>query len=84
MQTQISLPPELHEKARRRASNLGLSQSEYRRQLIEHDLELPDRPATTAIFDLGLSGGSNIARDKDQMIGEAIYESRKIRKQTSR
>lgn len=51
---------------------------EYIRRLLERDL-IPSMPKSdvTSIFNLGSSGGSNIARDKDAMIAEAFEASRK-------
>lgn len=71
--TQITLDPEQHRRARRRASELGVSLAEYFRRLVRNDLGNP-RPKSdvSRIFDLGSSGGSNIAKDKDRMIGEAV------------
>jgi len=72
--TQITLEPEIHRRARQRASDLGVSLAEYLRQLVKRDLGGPQRKAdVSCIFDLGRSAGvSNIARDKDRMIAEAI------------
>jgi hypothetical protein len=71
--TQISLEPEAQRLAQRRASELGVSFAEYIRRLVARDLEGP-RPKgdVTRIFDLGKSSGSNIRRNKDKMIGEAV------------
>jgi hypothetical protein len=71
--TQIVLKPEFQRQARRRASDLGVSFAEYIRRLVERDLSQPKAAAgIEALFDLGNSGGSNIARHKDEMIGEAF------------
>jgi hypothetical protein len=72
--TQISLTPEDHRLARRRASELGISFAEYVRQLVRKDLGEPLRPNVdvSVLFDLGDSGGSDIARHKDEYIGEAV------------
>ena len=72
--TQITLEPETHKRARQRASELGVSLAEYLRGLVKKDLGSPQKRAdVSCIFDLGRSAGvSNIAKDKDQMIGEAI------------
>jgi hypothetical protein len=70
--TQILLDPADHRKARRRASELGISLSEYIRRLVAHDLGGPrPRADVAALFDLGDSGGSDVARDKDTYLGEA-------------
>ena len=72
--TQITLESETHKRARQRASELGVSLAEYFRRLVQRDLLLPRKKAdVSCIFNLGRSKGvSNIARDKDRMIGEAI------------
>jgi len=80
--TQITLDGETQKLARRRASELGISFAEYVRQVIARDLENPRRRGDiTSIFNLGASGGSNIARDKDAMIAEAFeHGSKRLRK----
>jgi hypothetical protein len=73
VRTQISLDSELHRRARARATERGISLAEYVRLLLAADLDEGRPPAdVSALFNLGSSGGSNIARDKDEMIGEAI------------
>ena len=80
--TQISLPPEHHLRARRRASELGISFAEYVRRLVTRDLEEPSRPSVdiSVLFDLGDSGGSDIAQHKDEYIGEAFEVMRRRRR----
>jgi hypothetical protein len=72
--TQISLTAEEHRRARRRAAELGISLAAYVRSLVERDLAQPDAQLVdvSALFDLGDSGGSDIARHKDEYIGEAV------------
>jgi hypothetical protein len=72
--TQITLAPEIHRRARRRASDMGVSLAEYFRRLVQKDLGTqPNTADVTRIFDLGRSAGvSNIAKHKDRMITEAI------------
>lgn len=72
--TQITLEPETHRRARRRASDLGVSLAEYFRRLVKRDLGgREERKAdVSCIFDLGRSSGSNIAKNKDRMIAEAF------------
>jgi hypothetical protein len=64
--TQITLENEVERRARKRASELGVS--------------LAARPETAIavdrIFDLGSSGGADIAMDKDSMIAEAFQPKR--------
>lgn len=78
--TQITLDPETQKQARRRASDLGVSFAEYVRRLVAQDIG-GERPKAdpSAIFDLFSSGGSDIAKHKDEMIGEAVSSLRKKR-----
>lgn len=72
--TQISLPPDEHRAARRRAAEQGISLAEYVRRLVHEDLSdggsLP-KADITQIFGLGNSGGSNVAKHKQQYLDEA-------------
>jgi hypothetical protein len=79
--TQITLDPEMQRSARRRAADLGISLAEYLRQLVARDLG-GVRPGKTpeAVFDLGRSGRSNIARDKRTMLAEAFGASKLSRR----
>jgi hypothetical protein len=80
--TQIMLESETHRRARRRASDMGVSLAEYVRRLVARDMATAAPKADVAsVFDLGRSSGSNIARDKDAMVGEAfLAASRKSRR----
>lgn len=71
--TQISLDPELQRRARKRAAALGVSFAEYVRRVVERDLGgRPRSRGAAAVFDLGSSGGADIARDKDDMVAAAF------------
>ena len=71
--TQITLDTEQHHAARQKASQLGISLAEYVRRLVSKDLQTArPKPDVSLIFDLGSSGGSDIARDKDEMVAEAV------------
>ena len=73
VRTQISLPPEDHRRARRKAAQLGISLAEYVRRLVERDVAEPrPRARVSEIFGIGDSGGSDVARFKDEYIGEAV------------
>ncbi len=79
--TQVTLNSEMHRRARRRASELGVSLAEYFRRLVSRDLARPEtKPDVDCIFDLGDSGGSDIARNKTDMIATALASSRKKRR----
>lgn len=71
--SQISLDPVLHRRARQRAAERGISLAEYVRRLVAADLggqggALP----VEAVFDLGGSSGSDVGREKDRYLGEAV------------
>jgi hypothetical protein len=75
--TQIAFDPELQRRARKRAAELGISLAEYVRSLVSRDLGTRERRADpSSIFDLGNSGGSDVGRNKDRMLGEAIASER--------
>jgi len=71
---QVTLDPEKHRRARKRAADLGISLSEFVRRAVDEALDEPTRPRAdiSAIFALGHSGGSNVARHKHAYIDEAI------------
>ncbi len=67
--TQITLDPETQRRAPQRASDLGVSLAEYIRRLVSRDLEGPGVASNPAVpFDLGSSGGSDVAGNKDGML----------------
>lgn len=76
--TQITLPSEVHRRARQRASELGVSLAEYVRHLVGRDLASAPRLSVdvACVFDLGSSGGSNVAKHKDSMLAEAFRGTR--------
>ena len=77
VRTQITLESELQRQARQRATEIGVSLAEYVRRLVANDLARPTAAADVAcIFDLGVSGHSDIARNKDSMIAEAFHSTR--------
>lgn len=81
--TQIYLPDTEHRKARIRAAEQGISLSEYIRRLVRRDLEGvgAGSPATIdEIFALGGAGEpTDVGRDKDRLVGEAIETDRSAR-----
>ena len=76
--TQITLESEMQRRARQRAGDLGVSLAEYLRRLVARDLARPETAAPVeGIFDLGRSGGSDVASQKDSMMAEAFHSRRK-------
>jgi hypothetical protein len=70
--TQLSMDREMLRKARTKASQLGISLAEYVRRLMAEDLgERAPAIDPTAVFNLGDSGGSDVAKNKDRMIAES-------------
>jgi hypothetical protein len=74
VRTQIALDSEDHRRAKRRAAELNISLAEYVRRAVRHDLggEGSKKADIDAIFALGASGGSDVARHKDSYVGEAV------------
>jgi hypothetical protein len=72
------MEPEEQRRAHARAAELGISFAEYVRRLVAQDLGQEVRGPTSpeAIFDLGDSGGSHVAREKDRYLGDAIESLR--------
>lgn len=75
--TQLSFEREMLKQAQRRAAELGISLAEYVRRLVAEDLS-HERPSAepSSVFDLGASGGSDVASDKDAMLGMAVDAGR--------
>ena len=77
VRTQITLENELQRKARQRANDIGVSFAEYVRRLVARDLVRPETKVDlSCVFDLGSSGGSDVATDKDSMLSEAFAAER--------
>jgi hypothetical protein len=81
---QITLDPEAQRRARAKAAELGISVAEYVRRLVASDLG-ESRPTAdiSILFDLVDEGvPTDIARDKDKLIGEAVSKehARKVGK----
>jgi hypothetical protein len=74
--TQITLDPDTRRRARAKAAAQGISFAEYVRRLLANDLgEEKPKVNISEVFDLGSSGEpTDIARDKDKMIGRALWE----------
>jgi hypothetical protein len=71
---QVTFKPEEHRRAKRRAAELGISLAEFVRRSVDQALDEPGRSKRhiSEIFGIGNSGGSNVAKLKDQYVGEAI------------
>jgi hypothetical protein len=75
--TLVSLESEELRRARRKAGELGVSFAEYVRTLVARDLGSRRRRAEpSVVFALGDSGGADVARKKDEMVGEAVAARR--------
>jgi hypothetical protein len=75
--TQISMDSELQRRAQTKAAELGISFAEYIRRLVAGDLgeHQKSKPDISVLFDLVDEGPpTDIARDKDKMIGEAVWQ----------
>jgi hypothetical protein len=82
--TQVTLDAEMQRRVRDRARELGISFAEYVRRLVERDLGEPGTAVSPkAVFNLGSSGGSDVARDKDKMIAVALIKTRRGRRRKS-
>jgi predicted DNA-binding protein len=72
---QVTFEAEEHRRAKRRAAELGISLSEFVRRAVDQALDEPERPKAdiSEIFGIGNSGGSNVAKHKDEYVAEAIH-----------
>ena len=73
---QITLDAQTQRRAQAKAAELGISFAEYVRRLIAQDLgEAKPKADISIIFDLVTEGEpTDIARDKDKLIGEAVWQ----------
>lgn len=77
LRTQIYLDPELHRRAKGRAAERGISLAEYVREALAADLSEDREPVDrSVIFNLGDSGGSDVARQKDRYVADAVAAER--------
>src|SRR3954469_19204263 len=74
--TQITLDVETQRRAQAKAAELGISFAEYVRRLLSQDLEdLQSKSDVSLTFDIVDEGrATNIARDKDKMVAEAVWQ----------
>lgn len=76
--TQITMENQVYRRARQRAADMGVSLAEYVRRLVTRDLARPEAASEVdCIFDLGSSGGADIANKKHTMIAAAFQSHRK-------
>jgi hypothetical protein len=76
VRTQITLDWEMRRRAQAKAAELRISFAEYVRRVIAQDLgEAKPKADISIFFDLIKDGPpSDIARDKDKLIGEAVWQ----------
>jgi hypothetical protein len=93
VRTQITIDIDLLRRARAKAASLDISLSEYVGRLVAADIADRERKTDSGksdismVFDLCTSGEpTDIARDKDEMIGEAVWQNylRKVRRKPGR
>ena len=74
--TQITMDPEMQRRAQAKAAELGISFAEYVRRVVAQDLgEAKPKADISMIFDLIKDGPpTDIARDKDKLVGEAVWQ----------
>ncbi len=81
---QVTLPTALQRLARQRANHLGCSLAEYLRRLVTRDLDvLPAQADASLVFDLGCSGGSDVAAERHSMLAEALVARHKHKRRSS-
>jgi hypothetical protein len=73
---QITMDPEMQRRAQAKAAELGISFAEYVRRVVARDLgEAKPKADISMIFDLIKDGPpTDIARDKDKLVGEAVWQ----------
>lgn len=70
---QVTFSSEQHRRVRARAAELGISAAAYVRGLVARDLAGDDVAVDVSpLIGLGDSGGSDVARDKDRYVGDAV------------
>ena len=71
------MDPEMQRQAQAKTAELGISFAEYVRRLVAEDIgESKPKADISIMFDLIDEGPpTNIARDKDKMIGEAVWQN---------
>ena len=76
MRTVITLPDQVHARAKLRAAELGISLAEFIRRLLARELDTPT-PQGGIDSICGMVSGTpfDMARDGDRLLGEALDRS---------
>jgi hypothetical protein len=74
VRTQVTLDSDAHRRAKRRASDLGISFAEYIRQVVDRDLGEQPKTDISAIFGLFESDRSDISSNVDKHLGESLWK----------
>ncbi|HEV2974553.1 MAG TPA: hypothetical protein VGX69_06100 [Solirubrobacteraceae bacterium] len=69
----MTLDADAHRRAKRRASEFGISFAEYVRRAIDRDLGDEPRTDISEIFGIFDSGVSDVASNVDKYLGEAAW-----------
>lgn len=73
VRTQVTLDADAHRRAKRRASDLGISFAEYVRRVVDRDLGEEPKSDISAIFGLFESDASDVSSNVDKYLGEAAW-----------
>lgn len=80
VRTQIMLDADSHRYVKRRAAEQGISLAEYLRRLVDRERgKKPAKKDISAITGMFDSGGSNVARHKEQYLDEALWQEHQRR-----
>ena len=72
MRTVITLPDQVHARAKRRAAELGISFAEFARRLFEKELDSPIPQGDLEVIRAMVRGEAfDMTRDGKQIVGEA-------------
>lgn len=74
VRAQVTLDADAHRRAKRRASDRGISFAEYIRQVVDRDLGEQPKTDISAIFGIGESGRPDISSNVDKYLGESLWK----------